>query len=110
MSLDIRYLTNGEKKLYIVRHTDTGEREIYNTRDEVPQSIRHYAKEGEPKMVEPDIARMFGVLDIFYPNHPKCTMKGYEDKICIAESCKYAEPTYKECPYYKKALEKMKGE
>lgn len=110
MSLNIRHLTNGEKRFYVVQHSDTGERELYKTREEVPQSIRHYAKEGEPKFVEPDLARILGVQDVFYPNFPNCTMEGYENRICIAEACKYAEPTYKDCPYYKKALAKMKGE
>lgn len=101
MSLDIRHLTNGEKTLYVVRHTDTGEREVYNTRNEVPKGIRHYAKEGEPKFVSPDIARILGVDDIFYPDFPKCTMRGYENTTCIADACTFAVPTYKDCPHIK---------
>lgn len=107
MSLNIRHLTNGEKTFYVVTHTDTGERELYNTRDEVPQSIRHYAKEGEARFIEPDTARLLGVQDILYPNFPNCTMYGYSNRICIAESCVNAVPTYKDCPYYQQALKQM---
>ena len=103
MSLDIRHVTNGDKTIYAVIHTDTGEREIFNTRDDVPESIRHYAPTGEPKFTEPDMARILGVQDVLYPDFPKCKMPGYEDRICIAESCKNAEPTYKDCPYFDKA-------
>ena len=105
MSLDIRHVTNGEKTIYAVTHTDTGIREIYSTRDEIPKSIRHYATTGGPKFVEPDTARILGVQDILYPNFPKCKMPGYEDMICIAEACKKAEPTYRDCPYFDKSYQ-----
>ena len=106
MSINIRYLTNGEKKIYVVRHTDTGEREIYNTRDEVPECNRHYAPTGEPVYTKPDMARILGVQDILYPDFPKCKMLGYESENCIAESCINAEPTYKDCPYIDKTYGK----
>lgn len=102
MSLNIRYLSNGEKEVFRVLHTDTGEKEIYSKREEIPDSIRHYVPE-KVQIVEPDTARIFGVLDVLYPNHPKCGMPEYDGKICIAESCIHGGENgqYKDCPYYK---------
>ena len=68
MSLDIRYVTNGTKTFYRVIDSAAETFNIYNTRDEIPSSIRHYAPKGEPKFVGPDLARIFGVCDILYPN------------------------------------------
>ena len=91
MSLDIRYLTNGEKSVYAVRNSGVTPTslEIFETYEDIDERIRHYAPKGEPKWCGPDLARTFGVLDLFYPNHPNCVMKNYSDRQCIAESCKY---------------------
>lgn len=104
MSLDIRHLTNGEKTIYTVRNSAVGSFDIYNTIDEIPESIRHYAETTRLQFCEPDLARLFGVRDIFYPNFPDCGHPEYLEKACIAESCKYGDPTYKECPYFGKAV------
>mgnify|MGYP003312787049 CR=1 FL=1 len=32
MSIYVGHLTNGEKELYVVTHTDTGKMEFYNTK------------------------------------------------------------------------------
>ena len=104
MSLDIRHLTNGKQTLYVVTYTDIGKREIYDKRDDIPQCIRHYAKEDEPKFVEPDMANLFGVQDIFYPNFPKCGHPEYIGTKCIAEACALAGPDgYRQCPHFDKA-------
>lgn len=74
MSINIRYVTNGKKAIYRVIDSsdDFGNAlHVYDTRDQIPQNIRHYAPEGEPKFVGPDLAAIFGVLDILYPDFPK---------------------------------------
>ena len=104
MSVNIRLLTNGEKTVYTVRDSLNETFTIYNTIDEIPESIRHYAKDVKLKFCEPDLARIFGVRDLFYPNFPDCGHPNYLGKACIAESCKYGDPTYKDCPYFGKAV------
>lgn len=103
MSLNIRYLTNGEKTFYV--ETNSGvtlpERHIYATKDEIPKSIRHYAPDGDPKFVGPDLAAILGVQDIFYPGFPNCERPEYLGKRCIAESCKFApNGDWTKCPYF----------
>lgn len=90
MSLNIRYLTNGEKEVFTITNTGVTPNEfcVVNSREEIDESIRHYAPE-KPQFCSVDIARMFGVLDIFYPDNPKCTMDGHIGKPCIADACKY---------------------
>ena len=91
MSLNIRHLTNGEITIYTVSNTGVTPPtfEIYYNRESIDKNIRHYAKTDEPTHCEPDLARIFGVLDLFYPNHPNCGMPEYANKKCIAESCRY---------------------
>ena len=46
MSLDIRYVTNGKKTIYRVIDSsdDFGTAfNVYDTRDQIPENIRHYA-------------------------------------------------------------------
>ena len=107
MSLDIRYVTNGKKAIYRVIDSSAKTFSIYETKDQIPQNIRHYAPEGYPKFVGPDMAAIFGVLDILYPNFPKCGHPDYIGKRCIAEACRFAVPTYRDCPYFDKTY---KGE
>ena len=101
MSLSIRKLTNGETVIFRVLDTSTGEREIFYSKEAIPHSIRHYAPD-EAMFVEPDAARIMGVLRELYPNHPNCGMPDFENRLCIAESCKFcgAGGAYKCCPYY----------
>jgi len=107
MSLDIRYVTNGQQKFYRVIDSSTETFDIYNTLGEVPESIRHYAAGVELKFCQPDLARMFGVIDILYPNYPKCGLEGYEGKNCIAESCRHTDRVMLDgsvdCPYFDKS-------
>ena len=113
MSLDIRYVTNGKKTIYRVIDSsdDFGTAfNVYDTRDQIPESIRHYAPKGEPKFVGPDMAAIFGVLDILYPNFPKCNHPDYIEKRCIAEACKFADPTYQDCPYFDKTYKEEPSE
>ena len=109
MSIDIRYVTNGKKAIYRVIDSSAKAFNIYESKDQIPQNIRHYAPEGEPKFVDPDMAAIFGVLDVLYPNFPKCGHPDYIGKRCIAMSCKFAYPTYKDCLYFDKSDEAQVG-
>lgn len=76
---------------------------VYENRDNIPKGIRHYAPEGKPTLVGPDMAAIFGVQNILYPNFPKCGHPDYIGKNCVAESCRYAEENgYEACPYFDK--------
>lgn len=96
MSLNIRYLTNGIHSVYTVTNTAVTPNTfaIYDKRDDIDISMRHYAPD-KPQFCIPDTARMFGVLDLFYPNHPKCIREKYGDKICLGMGCRY-HPNSKE--------------
>ena len=105
MSLNIRYLTNGEMEVFTVSNTGVNPPtfQVFEKREDIDPSIRHYAPSGEPTMCKPDLARMFGVLDLFYPGHPNCAIPRYADKKCIAESCKYSpNGEWEECKYFSK--------
>ena len=99
MSLEIRYLTNGTKNVYVV--VDSASRPVsvnyYETRDEIPVQIRHYAPEGNPMFVGPDGARLFFAMKVLYPELmcEHCRKPGYAG-LCIFESC--VEP-WKTCKY-----------
>lgn len=100
MSLDIRYLTNGTKNVYVV--VDSASRPVsvnyYDTRDEIPVQIRHYAPEGKPMFVGPDGARPLSAMKVLYPELmcEYCRKPGYSGAVCIFESC--VEP-WKTCKY-----------
>lgn len=102
MSIDIRYLTNGVKTAYRVQDSscDPVEVNYYEKKEDIPKRIAHYAPEGEPKFVGPDSARVLGALNYFYPDFPTCRHPDYLGSRCVAESCKFAEPTYHECKYF----------
>lgn len=110
MSVTIRHVTTGEKTLYIVHNFGVSPVEVnaYENRNDIPESIRHYATEGEPMMVEPDLANYMGVSGILYPNLPKCKHPEYLDQRCIAENCKFAKPTYHQCPYFDNSYNERK--
>ena len=117
MSLNIRYITNGEISEFVV--FNKGVRpcvvEFHTTREDIDERIRHYAPKGEPKLIGPDGVRIIGnfegcggklLLDHFYPNHPYCGMDGYQHKLCIAESCGYApDGDWTKCGHFHKDLE-----
>jgi hypothetical protein len=102
MSLNIRWLTNGEKTVFTIVNSLDNTFTVVESIQEIHPSIRHYAEsvvreKGAPVFCEPDLARIFGVQELFYPDWPKrCSLNGYDGRICIAESCKYS---YKSCPY-----------
>lgn len=103
MSLNIRYLTNGEKTAYQVVNTGVDPTEItfYENKEDIPQSIVHYAPKGEPKFIEPELAYILDAQDYFYPNFKKCKC-GHQDfkgRRCIAEVCEPAKPDWKNCKY-----------
>ena len=102
MSLDIRYVTNGKKTIYRIIDGVNDSFNIYEKLEDVPESIRHYASKKEPTFVGPDLARLFGVRDILYPNFPDCGNPEYSGKSCIAEACKYAiDEDYTKCQFFK---------
>ena len=70
MSLDIRYLTNGEKNVYVVVDAAVRTVNYYNSREEIPAQIRHYAPDGNPRFVGPDDARMFLAMNALYRPGP----------------------------------------
>lgn len=100
MSLDIRYLTNGTKNVYVV--VDSASRPVsvtyYDTRDEIPVQIRHNAPEGKPMFVGPDGARLLCAMKVLYPElmYEYCRKPGYSGAVCIFESC--VRP-WKTCKY-----------
>lgn len=91
MSLDIRYLTNGTKNVYVV--VDSASRPVsvnyYDTRDEIPVQIRHYAPEGKPMFVGPDGARLLFAMKVLYPDlmNERCSFPEFVGLPCIFESC-----------------------
>ena len=89
MSLDIRYLTNGEKNVYVVVDAAVRTGNYYNSREEIPAQIRHYAPDGNPRFVGPDDARMFLAMNALYPDlvHEYCSEPRYTATHCIFESC-----------------------
>lgn len=104
MSLNIRYLTNGEKTAYQVVNTGVKPIQIdyYLTREEIPESIRHLVPSGEPLFLYPDAARVLLAMDYFYPDPIICNKKGYEGLSCIAEACKHGGKDFRKCKYLKK--------
>lgn len=106
MSVDVRYITNGEKTGYYVRNAGVAPTtiDIYEKKEDVPESIRHYCPDGEPKFWGPDMARIMGCQKLLYPNFPKeCGRPEYVGKNCIAESCKYApDEDWTKCPHFQK--------
>lgn len=117
MSLDIRFLTNGEKEVFTVRDSSQSPPSfnIYEKREQIPKSIRHYADSKlKPTFCKPDSARVFGVLDLFYPDHGSCRLGGAKNSKCLAESCAAVDSAewrriqglnkparcWTECPHY----------
>lgn len=114
MSLDVRWLTNGEKTLYCITDSwyDPPKKSTYETLNDIPEPLRHHAEKIEaPKYVGPDSARILGWADIFYPEwkhhyclHPEELAAGLYGQKCIAESCGFYD--YHTCPFNVKAFEK----
>lgn len=107
MSLDVRWLTNGEKTLYCITDSwcNPPRKYTYETLEEVPKAIKHYAEKiKEPTFVGPRTASLLGFDDIFYPKwkhhyclHPEELNAGYYDMKCLAENCELCD--YHECPF-----------
>ena len=106
MSIDIRHITNGVKSGYYVRNARVEPMpiDIYNQKEDIPKSIRHYAKDGEPVYWGPDMARIMGCQKLLYPDFPlECGYPEYTGQICIGESCIYAvDGDWEKCHYAKK--------
>ena len=89
MSLDIRYLTNGTKNVYVVAEKDV-----------TPVAVHfHYAPKGNPMFVGPDAARCFYAMGALYPEliHEFCDKPEYAGSPCIFESCSLAD--WETCKY-----------
>ena len=104
MSIDCRYMTNGEKTAYTLLHTDTGVVEEFASLDEIPNSVRHYFdhKKG-PKFCGPDLSHILRLNSVFYPDWPKaCGRPDCAGKRCVAECCKYADEAggWEKCSYF----------
>lgn len=98
MSLNIRYLTNGHKNVYVVRELSQTPAFVgfYENKADIDSRILYYVPDGEPVFCGPDQAWFFerhdamkGLLDYLYPNHPKCVIPEHSNKRCVAESCRY---------------------
>lgn len=103
MSIDVRYFTNGEKTAFTVLHTDTGEVEEYQKREEIPLGIRHlFRRLTRPKRIGPDLSTFLGLNKVFYPDWPKmCGNHGFDGKRCAGESCVFSTTPmgWKTCPF-----------
>lgn len=108
MSINVLWLTNGKKTVYLTRNTVDGSRSIYERLDDMPCPDRHCAENQlkysrGPFYCEPETARIYGVQDIFYPDWPKpCRNPDYQGRNCTAEACKYGGPGggWEKCPYF----------
>lgn len=111
MSVNIKYLTNGEKSIY--KYVDASAEPIEVVVSENIEDInkynRHYAPE-EPSFASPDIAYMNGekVGQFLYPDFPICKNpdKDYYELRCIG-CCRYLEENvgdidFRKCPYFDK--------
>lgn len=103
MSLDFRYLTNGEKTLYCV--TDSAarpvERTTYESIEDVPEGIRHYAPK-EPTLVTPDCAQVLGFGRELYPEYERrCCYESGRVDACVGQKCNIlGEKKPEECEYW----------
>lgn len=106
MSVDVRYVTNGNKTGYYVRDSlsDPTTIKIYENKEDVPESIRHYCPDGKPKYWGPDMARIMGCQKLLYPDFPKpCGHPDFSGENCIAESCMYSvDGDWTKCEFFKK--------
>lgn len=95
MSLDIRYLTNGTKNVYVVAEKDVTPVAVhfYSERDEIPYQIRHYAPKGDPMFVGPEASRLFFAMDALYPElvNEHCNELDFAGAPCLFESCSLAD-------------------
>lgn len=111
MSIDIRYVTNGNKTIYRVSDGVLDTIDIYKNRNDIPKRIRHYAPEGKPKFVGPNMAAILDVKEILYPDFPNCNHPEYRGDACIAESCKFAKNRdWTKCKYFNKQYKITKEE
>lgn len=106
MSLSIRYLSNGKRALYCVSSTGvtTIEKTTYESINDIPESIRHYAPKGEAELIPPDVAQYLGFgPDLFPELEKKCMYFGDPVQPCIGPGCNEVgegSPIY--CPYWVK--------
>lgn len=107
MSLDIRYLTNGKKALYCVTNSFASpvSYEVYESIEDIPKEIRHYAPRGDPLFVGPDSAQLSGFGPIFYPEYEhRCLYKGVALIPCLGPGCAMLtpeNPNPQNCKYWK---------
>ena len=97
MSIDCRYLTNGEKTAFTLLHTDTGIVESYEKREDIPKEVRHYFRYmDKPKMIGPDLAMILHLSSVFYPEWPKMcndpALNGKKMSVCWRILCSFNYP------------------
>lgn len=105
MSVDCRYFTNGEKTAFTLLHTDTGEVEVFEKREDIPDSVKHlFRNMNMPKIIGPDLAMILKINGVFYPDWPKiCNAPMLNGKKCrcVVESCAIQTTPmgWKTCPF-----------
>ena len=90
MSIRIDYLSNGKKALYCVRNAGVTPSTYitYEKLEDIPESIRHYAPKGDPKVIVPDIAQLLGFGPELYPEYEnRCMYNGRRPMACIGVGC-----------------------
>ena len=109
MSIDIKYVSNGKKALYYVMNTGVTPN-TYTTcekLEDIPESIRHYAPKGDPKVIDPDTAQFLGLGPALYPEYEnRCMYNGFRAMACVGPGCLLQfidNPIY--CPYWIKDKE-----
>lgn len=105
MSLYVKRITNGERTCWYVMDSlkSPTQVQLFDRKEDIPESIRDYAKDEEPKFWGPDMARIMGCQKLLYPNFTQvCALDGYNGKPCVAESCKYVQSNYMTCKYANK--------
>lgn len=103
MSLNIRYLTNGKKSVYVVTNSGVTPMEVsyFDKKEDIPESIRNHAPVTDPQFVGPDLARIFKAQSVLYPDFPDCKHPKYTGKNCVAEACRFAPGgVWTKCPYF----------
>lgn len=105
MSLYVRKITNGEKEWWYVRDAlaePEDQIKLYDQKEDIPKSIRHYAKDETPVLWGPDLCRIQGCLETLYPElvGATCSLEGFENEVCIFDSCGIPE-CWKTCEYLK---------
>ncbi len=109
MSIHLDYFSNGKKALYYVRNTGVVPNTCttYEKLEDIPESIRHYAPKGDPKVIVPDVAQFLGLGPELFPEYEnRCMWNGLRPMACIGPGCQQiGEGNPMDCPYWIKDKE-----